>query len=83
MSALLRVGFALRNKNPDAWQFALNEVKDRTHRYTQHIIKESAWSSLPELTNRNGSFCPGSCPSQAWSVGCFTEVLEHLNQQLA
>jgi glycogen debranching enzyme len=83
LSARLRVAYALRDKDPQAWQSALAEVKDRTHRFIQHIVKESAWSSLPELTNRDGRFCPGSCPSQAWSVGCFIETLEILNQQLA
>ncbi|KAI6226176.1 Glycogen debrancher [Aphelenchoides fujianensis] len=83
LSARLRVGFALRHDNPEAWKQAVDEVKERIHRFSKHIVQESPWSSLPELTNRNGAFCPPSCPSQAWSVGCFLETLEILNEQLA
>lgn len=83
LSARLRVGFAIRHENPEAWKRAVDEVKERIHRFSKHIVQESPWSSLPELTNRNGAFCPPSCPSQAWSVGCFLETLEILNEQLA
>lgn len=82
LSAKLRVGHALRKTNPETYQSTLDEVKDRIHRFSRYIYKKSSWGSLPELTNRNGSLCLGSCPSQAWSVGCFMETLEILNQQL-
>ncbi|KAK6034898.1 Amylo-alpha-1,6-glucosidase [Cooperia oncophora] len=51
------------------WASAAKEVQQRLGNYYSHI-RESAWSSLPELTNTNGSICGGSCPAQAWSVGC-------------
>ncbi|KAH3757290.1 glycoside hydrolase family 13 protein [Pelomyxa schiedti] len=38
-------------------------------------ISESPWSSLPELTNLNGSTCHSGCPAQAWSCACMLEAL--------
>ncbi|KAI6179311.1 Glycogen debrancher [Aphelenchoides besseyi] len=77
LSARLRVGYAIRHQNPSAWKEAVDEVKDRVQRFAKHMVDDSVWSSLPELTNRNGSYCPPSCQSQAWSVG-FDEPLSHL-----
>ena len=37
-------------------------------------IMETPWRGLPELTNADGKYCPGSCPSQAWSISCFLEA---------
>ncbi|KAJ1370050.1 Amylo-alpha-1,6-glucosidase [Parelaphostrongylus tenuis] len=52
---------------------AMKEVQSRLGNYYKHITN-SPWSSLPELTNSNGSHCYGSCPAQAWSVGCVLEA---------
>lgn len=32
------------------------------------------------LSFQDGVFCPGSCPAQAWSVGCILEVMHDLNK---
>ena len=38
-------------------------------------LQATPWRSLPELTNKNGAPCPGSCTSQAWSLATIMEVL--------
>ncbi|RCK55614.1 Glycogen debranching enzyme [Candida viswanathii] len=37
-------------------------------------IKESPWSGLTELTNKDGAFCNDSSPSQAWSGSCLLDL---------
>ncbi|KXT15042.1 hypothetical protein AC579_4873 [Pseudocercospora musae] len=39
-------------------------------------IQNSPWRGLTELTNRNGSFCADSCPTQAWSAGCIIDLYD-------
>ena len=43
----------------------------------KNIINDS-WSGLPELTNKDGKFCPGSCNTQAWSIATIIEAVELL-----
>lgn len=50
----------------------------------QHLGKlydrmlSSDWKSLPELTNKDGSFCSFSCDAQAWSLATVIEVFHQL-----
>ena len=44
-------------------------------------IQKDKWSGLPELTNKNGSYCEGSCPTQAWSIATIIEALDELSHQ--
>lgn len=37
-------------------------------------IKDSPWKGLTELTNKDGSFCGDSSPTQAWSAGCLIDL---------
>ncbi|XP_046385636.1 glycogen debranching enzyme isoform X2 [Ischnura elegans] len=41
-------------------------------------VQTSPWRGLPELTNKDGAFCGGSCRTQAWSNACILEVLYDL-----
>lgn len=38
-------------------------------------LQQSPWHGLPELTNSNGTPCPGSCNSQAWSAATILDAL--------
>ncbi|VDO55281.1 unnamed protein product [Haemonchus placei] len=66
----------------DHWQSAQKEIQQRLGNYYRHI-RESAWSSLPELTNSNGSNCGGSCLAQAWSVGCVLDACLYFTELTA
>lgn len=65
MSAKLKVASLLARKTGDmsAWHTTLDEVRARLFRY-ENTMHKSDWSSLPELTNRDGKPCPHSCPAQ-------------------
>ena len=45
----------------------------------EKYIQTDKWSGLPELTNKDGSFCEGSCPTQAWSIATLIEALDELS----
>jgi glycogen debranching enzyme len=40
----------------------------------RHEIEKTPWAGLTELTNENGSLCPDSSPTQAWSAGCLIDL---------
>lgn len=45
----------------------------------QHI-QSDPWRGLPELTNENGSYCPDSCNTQAWSASTILDFLEEVQK---
>jgi len=79
MRAQLAIAVRLRKGNEELWQSTLSRLKRRLGNFWQHI-EQSIWRSLPELTQENGIECPGSCPAQAWSVGCLLELLHDLHR---
>lgn len=49
---------------------------------SRHLIEASTthWRGLPELTNKDGSYCKDSCRTQAWSASAIIEVLHDLQK---
>lgn len=79
LSAKLKVAYLLKQKgHTEPWQIAMNELKQKIYIYLKHL-NESDWSSLPELTNKDGAPCYFSCMAQAWSVGCVLEAIHTLH----
>lgn len=56
----------------------LNQIQ-RIIQGHREALNNSDWKSLPELTNKDGAYCPGSCPTQAWSTACLLEALFDLH----
>ncbi|KAK8889721.1 hypothetical protein M9Y10_034475 [Tritrichomonas musculus] len=46
----------------------------------KRAFKESPAFGLPELTNKDGAFCAGSCLTQAWSVSSVLDMLYDYSQ---
>ncbi|KAF2222045.1 hypothetical protein BDZ85DRAFT_239084 [Elsinoe ampelina] len=42
----------------------------------REMIKNTPWRGLTELTNKAGSFCGDSCPTQAWSASCLIDLYQ-------
>jgi len=59
----------------------IENVRSVLSRHKDEILS-SPWRGLPELTNKDGTFCQHGCPTQAWSMGCILEVLYDLEKIL-
>ncbi|XP_034028557.1 glycogen debranching enzyme-like [Thalassophryne amazonica] len=57
------------------------QVKTILSRHSVHL-ERSQWKGLPELTNKNGQYCPFSCESHASSAATVLEVLYDLYDPL-
>ena len=57
----------------------VNQVQGWMLPHKLHIVKDS-FAGLPELTNKGGEHCHGSCPTQAWSSGVMVEVIADLKK---
>eukprot|EP00045_Choanoeca_perplexa_P017220 m.247081 g.247081 ORF g.247081 m.247081 type:complete len:1516 (+) comp17479_c0_seq20:110-4657(+) len=60
---------------------AAHSINSYFGRHEAHL-KSSHWQGLPELCNENGSYCPDSCPTQAWSTSCILDVLYDMQASL-
>lgn len=47
--------------------------------HQKHIIEDSRWEGLPELTNSHGKECQDSCPTQAWSIATILDAVREVN----
>ncbi|KAH9839825.1 glycoside hydrolase family 13 protein [Rhodofomes roseus] len=61
----------------------ITETLHRLHRYVltsrRHILNDP-WAGLPELTNKDGQYCPDSCNTQAWSASTLLDFLEDVHK---
>lgn len=74
LRAKLKMASLLEQKHPGIFAETANSVKHTLTAHREHIFN-SDWRGLPELTNKDGEYCPPSCQTQAWSTGCILEVL--------
>jgi len=74
LRALLRFDLA-RKTTPEERTESYQQITKRLAGCMEHI-RTSPWAGLTELTNKDGSFCGDSCPTQAWSAGCLIDLYE-------
>ncbi|KXL43716.1 glycoside hydrolase family 133 protein [Acidomyces richmondensis BFW] len=74
LRALLKFDLMRRTTTEEKVE-AFQQVTQRLHGCMK-MIHENPWAGLTELTNRNGSFCADSCPTQAWSAGCIIDLYD-------
>ncbi|KAI7524045.1 glycoside hydrolase family 13 protein, partial [Hortaea werneckii] len=74
LRAMLKFDLMRRKTKEDRVE-AFQQVTQRLHGCMQ-MIRESPWAGLTELTNRNGSMCHDSSPTQAWSAGCIIDLYD-------
>ncbi|KAI8324294.1 glycogen debranching enzyme [Martensiomyces pterosporus] len=83
----MRQAVATRSKGPE-FAHALRTVYHELHAHMvnlKHHISNAPYAGLPELTNKDGSYCKDSCETQAWSSGCLLMALHdmvHLEQKV-
>ncbi|KAJ8069714.1 hypothetical protein OCU04_000138 [Sclerotinia nivalis] len=62
-----------RRKTPAAKTEAFQQITRRLAGCKEAIVS-SDWAGLTELTNKDGSYCGDSSPTQAWSAGCLIDL---------
>ncbi|EHY51845.1 Glycogen debranching enzyme [Exophiala dermatitidis] len=72
LRALLKFDL-MRRATPAARLESYQQVTQRLVGCKQ-AIKDSPWKGLTELTNKDGTFCADSSPTQAWSAGCLIDL---------
>lgn len=65
----------MRRKTPEERVETFQQITRRL-RGCMDAIKESPWAGLTELTNKDGSFCGDSSPTQAWSASCLIDLYQ-------
>ncbi|KAI5694550.1 hypothetical protein M8J75_000879 [Diaphorina citri] len=76
------LGFFLRAKlefaEPHTRSATIGSIRSLLARHFVHL-NTSHWRGLPELTNKDGKECPGSCNTQAWSSSTLLEVIHDIS----
>ncbi|KAI9782187.1 MAG: hypothetical protein M1835_004078 [Candelina submexicana] len=72
LRALLKFDL-MRRTTKEARTESFQQITRRLAGCKKEIAKNS-WAGLPELTQKNGQFCPDSNPTQAWSSGCLIDL---------
>ncbi|XP_059168911.1 glycogen debranching enzyme-like isoform X2 [Physella acuta] len=67
----------LEAKSPGTLHATKMYVNSVLCKHYEEILK-NPYMGLPELTNSNGQFCPGSCRTQAWSSATILETMYDL-----
>ncbi|KAA8577163.1 hypothetical protein EYC84_007160 [Monilinia fructicola] len=62
-----------RRKTPAAKTEAFQQITRRLAGCKEAIVSTD-WAGLTELTNKDGSYCGDSSPTQAWSAGCLIDL---------
>ncbi|RAL63014.1 hypothetical protein DID88_004100 [Monilinia fructigena] len=62
-----------RRKTPAAKTEAFQQITRRLAGCKEAIVNTD-WAGLTELTNKDGSYCADSSPTQAWSAGCLIDL---------
>ncbi|KAL1635180.1 bifunctional 4-alpha-glucanotransferase/amylo-alpha-1,6-glucosidase [Neofusicoccum ribis] len=65
----------LRRKTPEERVETFQQITRRL-RGCMDAIKETPWAGLTELTNKDGSFCGDSSPTQSWSASCLIDLYQ-------
>ncbi|KAF1355279.1 hypothetical protein BDV97DRAFT_345156 [Delphinella strobiligena] len=78
LRALLKFDLLRRNTAEEKVE-AFQQVTQRLEG-CRHMIRESPWAGLTELTNQNGAFCGDSCPTQAWSASCLIDLYQDASE---
>lgn len=71
------------SRSPPPSTVESTETPDQmVHKFLRHhrtYIATSHYRGLPELTNKDGAHCSGSCEVQAWSSATILDALHHLH----
>eukprot|EP01117_Protostelium_nocturnum_P007177 TRINITY_DN2573_c0_g1_i1.p1 TRINITY_DN2573_c0_g1~~TRINITY_DN2573_c0_g1_i1.p1 ORF type:complete len:1537 (+),score=521.58 TRINITY_DN2573_c0_g1_i1:125-4735(+) len=67
--------FSSHNRNTTRHQISKIMLEHKKH------IDESPWRGIHELTNKAGSECHFSCPTQAWSLSCLLDTIYDLESK--
>ncbi|XP_055887026.1 glycogen debranching enzyme-like isoform X1 [Biomphalaria glabrata] len=77
LRAKLHFAHKLESKNPGILNQTKLYINSVLCKHYEEILS-NPWRGLPELTNSNGQYCPGSCRTQAWSSATILETLHDM-----